>query len=89
MPPIKPRKFQVSRRQLNKRVNYFFTESPAEEMIPLDTLICVSQPDEPAEVFQNDIDASYCSNHLNCREENSNLDDAGYRTGITKSLFHH
>ena len=69
MPPIKPRKFQVSRRQLNKRVNYFFRESPAEDVIPLDTIICVSQPDEPAEVSQNDIDAFYCSNHLNCRKE--------------------
>jgi hypothetical protein len=87
MPPMKPRKFQVSRRQLNKRVRYFFRGSPAEDVRPLETVICVSQPDEPVRVFQSDVDASYCSNPSNCHEESSNLDDPGYRTGITKSLL--
>jgi hypothetical protein len=89
MPPIKPRKFQVSRRQLNKRVNYFFRESPTEDVRPSDTISCVSQPEEPAGAFQNDVNASYCSCQVNCREGNSNVDDAGYRTGITKSPFNY
>jgi len=50
MPPIKCRKLQVGRRQLTKRISYFFNESSAEVTRSLDTS-CVDDLHDSSEIL--------------------------------------
>jgi len=84
MPPIKRRNLQVGRRQLTKRISYFFNESSAEVTRSLDTS-CVDDLHDSSEILNVTEELHGDSFVLDFDQEESHLaNDDGYRTGVSK-----